>query len=77
MSRPGTIEKAAALNGVILQMFNHGLTAPHLFWFIGFLEQRSGGLRGLDDFGGLRKVAPVFCGLMGISHFLVAGLARA
>ena len=25
-------------------------------WFVGLLEQRSGGLRGLNDFGGLRKV---------------------
>jgi NADH-quinone oxidoreductase subunit M len=71
---PWSIEKAAILNGVILQMFNHGLTAPILFCFIGFLEQRSGGLRGLDQFGGLRKVAPVFCGLMGISIFASLGL---
>jgi len=67
-------EKAAALNGVMLQMFNHGLTAATLFWFIGFLEARSGGGRGLDDFGGLRKVAPVFCGLMGIALFSSLGL---
>jgi len=68
------IEKAAALNGVLLQMFNHGLTAAVLFWFIALLERRSGGLRGLNDFGGLRKVAPVFCGLMGIALFSSLGL---
>jgi NADH-quinone oxidoreductase subunit M len=67
-------EKAAALNGVFLQMFNHGLTAATLFMFVGFIEQRSGGLRGLNDFGGLRKIAPVFCGLMGISLFSSLGL---
>jgi NADH-quinone oxidoreductase subunit M len=67
-------EKAAALNGVILQMFNHGLTASALFCFLAFLERRSGGARGLNDFGGLRKVAPVFCGLMGISIFASLGL---
>ncbi|MSU57332.1 MAG: NADH-quinone oxidoreductase subunit M [Pedosphaera sp.] len=67
-------EKAAALNGVFLQMFNHGLTAATLFMFVGFLEQRSGGLHGLNDFGGLRKVAPVFCGLMGIALFSSLGL---
>ena len=67
-------EKAAALNGVFLQMFNHGLTAATLFMFVGFLEQRSGGLRGLNDFGGIRKVAPVFCGLMGIALFSSLGL---
>jgi NADH-quinone oxidoreductase subunit M len=65
---------AAALNGVMLQMFNHGLTAATLFWFVALLEKRSGGLRGLNDFGGLRKVAPVFCGLMGIALFSSLGL---
>jgi NADH-quinone oxidoreductase subunit M len=67
-------EKAAALNGVILQVFNHGITASALFCFVGFIEQRSGGLRGLNDFGGLRKLAPVFCGLMGITVFSSLGL---
>ena len=69
-----TTEKTAALNGVLLQMFNHGLTAPILFCFVGFLEARADGLRGLDTFGGLRKVAPVFCGLMGIAMFASLGL---
>jgi NADH-quinone oxidoreductase subunit M len=55
-------------------MFNHGLTAATLFWFVALLEKRSGGLRGLNDFGGLRKVAPVFCGLMGIALFSSLGL---
>jgi NADH-quinone oxidoreductase subunit M len=68
-----TTEKAAALNGVILQMFNHGLTASALFYFVGLIETRAG-RRGLDDFGGLRKAAPVFCGLMGITLFASLGL---
>jgi NADH-quinone oxidoreductase subunit M len=67
-------EKAAALDGVLLQMFNHALTAATLFWFVSLLEKRSGGLRGLNDFGGLRKIAPVFCGLMGIAIFSSLGL---
>ncbi|MBP9900193.1 MAG: NADH-quinone oxidoreductase subunit M [Verrucomicrobia subdivision 3 bacterium] len=67
-------QKAAALNGVFLQMFNHGLTAATLFWFVALIEKRSGGLRGLNDFGGLRKVAPIFCGLMGIALFSSLGL---
>jgi len=67
-------EKAAALNGAILQMFNHGLTAATLFWFVAELERRSGGLRGLDDFGGIRRVAPILCGLMGIAIFASLGL---
>jgi NADH-quinone oxidoreductase subunit M len=68
------LEKAAVLNGVVLQMFNHGLTAAALFGFVGLLEQRSGGRRGLDDFGGLRTVAPVLSGLMGIAVFASLGL---
>lgn len=73
LTAPGT-ERSAALNGVLLQMFNHGLTAASLFWFVGLLEQRGRGVRGLEDFGGLRKVAPVFCGLMGIALFSSLGL---
>jgi NADH-quinone oxidoreductase subunit M len=69
-----TTQKFAAMNGVFLQMFNHGLTAATLFWFIGMLEKRTGGLRGLNDFGGLRKVVPVFTGLMGIALFSSLGL---
>ncbi len=66
--------QAAALNGVILQMFNHGITAAALFWFISMIQFRTGGLRGIDDFGGLRKPAPVFAGLMGIALFSSLGL---
>ena len=69
-----TSEKYAAMNGVLLQMFNHGLTAATLFWFVALLEKRSDGARGLNDFGGLRKVAPVFAGLMGIALFSSLGL---
>ncbi len=66
--------QAAALNGVILQMFNHGITAAALFWFVAILQQRTGGHRGIDDFGGLRKPAPVLAGLMGIALFSSLGL---
>jgi NADH-quinone oxidoreductase subunit M len=66
--------QAAALDGVILQMFNHGITAAALFWFIAMIQMRSGGLRGIADFGGLRKPAPVFAGLMGFALFSSLGL---
>lgn len=67
-------EKSAALTGVLLQIFSHGLTAAALFWFVALLERRSGGLRGIDEFGGLRRVVPVFSGLMGIAVFASLGL---
>jgi NADH-quinone oxidoreductase subunit M len=66
--------QAAALNGVILQMFNHGITAAALFWFMAMIQFRTHGIRGIDDFGGLRKPAPVFAGLMGIALFSSLGL---
>ncbi len=68
------VERQAALQGVLLQMFNHGLTAAALFWFVALLEERSGGLRALEDFGGLRKPMPIFAGLMGIAIFASMGL---
>jgi len=68
------LARAAATNGVLLQIFNHGLTASALFCFVGFIERRSGGLRGLADFGGLRSAAPVLAGLMGIAIFSSLGL---
>jgi NADH-quinone oxidoreductase subunit M len=67
-------QKHAALAGAMLQMFNHGLTAATIFWFIALLESRANGQRELADFGGLRKVAPVFAGLMGIALFSSLGL---
>ena len=73
---PGSVlaSQAAALNGVIFQMFSHGITAAALFWFVSILQFRSGGVRGIDDFGGLRKPAPVLAGLMGIALFSSLGL---
>ena len=67
-------EKAAALTGVLLQVFSHAITAAALFWFLALLERRSNGLLGLDDFGGLRRAMPVFSGLMGIVLFASLGL---
>jgi NADH-quinone oxidoreductase subunit M len=64
----------AALSGAILQIFNHGLSAAALFYCVGILETRSGGLRGLGDFGGVRSAAPIFAGLCGISMFSSLGL---
>jgi len=65
---------AAALSGALLQMFNHGISAAALFSCVGILESRSGGRRGLGDFGGVRSAAPVFAGLCGIAMFSSLGL---
>ena len=65
---------ASALDGALLQMFNHGLTASALFFCFGILESRAGGKRGLGDFGGVRTAMPVFAGLCGIAMFSSLGL---
>jgi NADH-quinone oxidoreductase subunit M len=67
-------ERAAAVNGVILQALSHGVVAAALFAFVAFLERRTDGLRSFENFGGLRKINPVFAGLMGITVFASLGL---
>ncbi|MEO8439177.1 MAG: NADH-quinone oxidoreductase subunit M [Spartobacteria bacterium] len=67
------VEAQAALSGVFLQIFNHGLTAAALFYFVGLLEQRRGA-RGLNDFGGLMQRTPLLCGWMSVAMFSSLGL---
>jgi len=67
-------EKTAALNGVLLQMFGHGITAATLFFLVGYLEDHNKGRRGIEDFGGVRQAAPILAGLMGIALFASLGL---
>jgi NADH-quinone oxidoreductase subunit M len=64
----------SALNGALLQMFNHGLSAAALFFYVGVLESRTGGRRGLQDFGGVRTAAPILAGFCGIALFSSLGL---
>ncbi len=73
-SAAGAGERAAVLSGVLVQLFNHGITAATLFGFIALFEKRSGGRRAIGDFGGLRQVAPVLAGFMGIAIFASVGL---
>jgi NADH-quinone oxidoreductase subunit M len=67
-------QAVTAMAGTMLQLFNHGVTAAVLFACVAMLEARSGGLRGIDDFGGLRAVCPAFAGLWGVAMFSSLGL---
>src|SRR5213595_687765 len=71
-ARP-SIEMQAALSGVFLQVFNHGITAAALFYYVGLLEERRG-LRGINDFGGLMQRTPLLCGWMSVAMFSSLGL---
>src|SRR5438552_10609417 len=66
-------EMQAALSGVFMQIFNHGVTAAALFYYVGLLEQRRG-LRGIGDFGGLMQHTPLLCGWMSVAMFSSLGL---
>jgi len=72
-STSALIDRHAALSGVFLQIFNHGITAATLFYFVGLLEQRRGA-RGIDDFGGLMQRTPLLCGWMSVAMFSSLGL---
>ena len=67
------VETQAALSGVMMQVFNHGITAAALFYFVGLLEQRRGS-RGISDFGGLMQRTPLLCGWMSVAMFSFLGL---
>src|SRR5438105_13461705 len=62
------IDTDAALSGLFMHIFSHGITAATLFYFAGLLEQRRG-QRGIDDFGGLMQRTPLLCGWMSVAIF--------
>jgi len=72
-STSSLIDMHAALSGVFMQIFNHGITAAALFYYVGLLEQRRG-LRGINDFGGLMQRTPLLCGWMSVAMFSSLGL---
>jgi NADH-quinone oxidoreductase subunit M len=52
-----------AMNGAVLQMFNHGLSAAGMFFLVGVLYERTH-TRELNDFGGLWPLAPIYGGIL-------------
>jgi NADH-quinone oxidoreductase subunit M len=55
----GTDNALLALNGAVLQMFNHGLSAAGMFFLVGVIYERAH-TRNLNDFGGLFTLIPVY-----------------
>lgn len=53
------LDKNIALNGAVLQMFNHGLSAAGMFFLVGVIYERTH-TRDLKDFGGLYPILPVY-----------------
>jgi NADH-quinone oxidoreductase subunit M len=59
----GTLDANIALNGAVLQMFNHGLSAAGMFFLVGVIYERTH-TRNLNDFGGLFPLVPVYGGIL-------------
>src|SRR5512138_2616403 len=69
----GTTDATIALNGAILQMFNHGLSAAGMFFLVGVIYERTH-TRNLDEFGGLFPLVPVYGGLLIFTSMASLGL---
>jgi len=69
----GTSDARIALNGAILQMFNHGLSAAGMFFLVGVIYERTH-TRNLDDFGGLFPLVPVYGGILIFTSMASLGL---
>ncbi len=61
------------ISGAVLQMVNHGLSTGALFLMVGLIYERRH-TRMLDDFGGLWKSVPIFCGFFLVVIMSSAGL---
>ncbi len=59
----GTKDAQIAMNGAVLQMFNHGISAAGMFFLVGVIYERAH-TRNLDDFGGLFPIIPVYGAIM-------------
>jgi NADH-quinone oxidoreductase subunit M len=62
-----------ALNGAVLQMFNHGLSAAGMFLLVGVIYERTH-TRDLKAFGGLFPLAPAFGGILIFTAMASLGL---
>ena len=59
----GTQDANIALNGAVLQMFNHGLSAAGMFFLVGVIYERTH-TRNLKEYGGLFPLVPVYGGIL-------------
>jgi len=69
----GTPDATIALNGAILQMFNHGLSAAGMFFLVGVIYDRTH-TRNLEEFGGLFPLVPVYGGILIFTSMASLGL---
>jgi NADH-quinone oxidoreductase subunit M len=66
----GTVQ---GVQGGVLQMINHGLSTGALFLLVGIIYEKTH-RRGVDDFGGMAKITPVYAVLFMIVTLSSIGL---
>jgi NADH-quinone oxidoreductase subunit M len=59
----GSEHAVLALNGAVLQLFAHGLSAAGMFFLVGVIYERTH-TRNLEEFGGLFPLLPVYGGIL-------------
>jgi NADH-quinone oxidoreductase subunit M len=69
----GTTDATIALNGAVLQMFNHGLSAAGMFFLVGVIYERTH-TRDLSKFGGLFPLVPIYGGILIFTSMASLGL---
>ena len=65
--------RITAVNGAVLQMFNHGLSAAAMFALVGVVYERTH-TRDLNAYGGLWTIAPVYGAILIFSAMSSLGL---
>ena len=69
----GTANAQIAMNGAVLQMFNHGLSAAGMFFLVGVIYARTH-TRDLRKFGGLFPLVPIYGGILIFTSMASLGL---
>jgi NADH-quinone oxidoreductase subunit M len=69
----GTTNAHIALDGAILQMFNHGISAAGMFFLVGAIYERTH-TRDLSQFGGLFPLIPIYGGILIFTSMASLGL---
>jgi NADH-quinone oxidoreductase subunit M len=69
----GTLDSAIAINGAVLQMFNHGLSAAGMFFLVGVIYDRAH-TRDLNAFGGLWAILPKYGAILMFTAMGALGL---
>lgn len=69
----GTNDARIAMNGAVLQMFNHGLSSAGMFFLVGVIYERTH-TRNLEEYGGLFPLVPIYGGILIFTSMASLGL---